>query len=125
MQTVDDSLVRVRQEWNGWHSAEVRVKDLQEIHWFRPPTAPRRLAHAYISCTTIQSGALSHHCEPGEDPHRLLVCVLKRHCIPSVYAEIAGRADAHGAAPMASGAASIERSRDRTCTSRSLTCCGS
>ena len=102
MQTVDDVLIRVQREWNGWHTAEVRFGDLQDIHWRQPRLGPRPLAHAYISCTTLASGALPHGCEPGEDPHRLLVCVLKKHCIPSVYAEIARRADAHQTMPKAS-----------------------
>jgi len=92
MQAVDDVLVRVQREWNGWQTAEVRLGDLENIHWLQPPRAPRPLAHAYISCAKITSGVIPHNCEHDEGPHRLLVCVLKKHSIPSVYAEISRRA---------------------------------
>jgi hypothetical protein len=89
----DDLLVCVQREWNGWRTGQVRLHDLQDIHWFQPSGAPRRLAHGYIACTNIVAGALPHDCERASAPHRLLVCILKSHTGTSLYAEIARRAD--------------------------------
>src|SRR5262249_52782636 len=44
-------LVPVRCAWNAWRTAEVRLTDLHDIHWFQPPGAPRPLVHAYVDCT--------------------------------------------------------------------------
>jgi hypothetical protein len=85
----------VQREWDGWRTAEVRVGDLQSIHWFQPSGAPRALVHGYISCASIVAGTIPHNCERSAGPHRLLVCVLKRHSPPSVYAEMARVADEH------------------------------
>ncbi|MQA31467.1 MAG: hypothetical protein GEU82_16805 [Luteitalea sp.] len=92
MQTADEMLVRVQREWDGWQTAEVRLADLQSIHWFQPLRAPRPLAHGYVSCAHITAGDIPHDCERTDGPHRLLVCVLKKHSTSSVYAEIARRA---------------------------------
>jgi hypothetical protein len=92
MPTTDEMVVCVQREWDGWQTAEVRLGNLQNIHWFQPHRAPRPLLHGYISCASITSGNIPHNCECTEGPHRLLVCMLKRHSAPSVYAEIAGRA---------------------------------
>lgn len=93
MPTMDEMLVCVQREWDGWQTAEVRLANLHNIHWFQPHRAPRALLHGYISCASITTGEIPHNCERTEGPHRLLVCVLKRHSAPSVYAEIARRAD--------------------------------
>ncbi|MCA1562671.1 MAG: hypothetical protein LC804_21195 [Acidobacteria bacterium] len=89
---MDDLLVCVQREWDGWQTAEVRLGKLQSIHWFQPHRAPRPLLHGYVSCASITTGQIPHNCERTGGPHRLLVCVLKRHNAPSVYAEIARRA---------------------------------
>jgi hypothetical protein len=93
MQAHDGMLIRVQSEWNGWRTAEVRLQDLQIVHWFQPSQAPHSLLHGYISCTNLVSGDIPHDCDRASAPHRLLVCILKRHAIPSVYAELARRAD--------------------------------
>ena len=93
MPATDELLIRVQTEWNGWRSAEIRLRDLKDVHWFRPNHAPQTLLHGYVSCSTFVSGDLPHDCDRAAAPHRLLVCVLKKHMIPSVYAEIARRAD--------------------------------
>ena len=93
MQTTDDMLVCVQREWDGWQTAEIRLADLQNIHWFQPQRAPRPLVHGYVSCSSIAAGDIPHNCDPGKGPHTVLVCVLKKHSVPSVYAEIARRAD--------------------------------
>jgi hypothetical protein len=92
MQTTDDMLIWVQREWDGWRTAQVRLGDLQNIHWFQPPRAPRPVLHGYVSCASMTTGEIPHHCERTDRPHTLLVCVLKSHHVPSVYAEIARRA---------------------------------
>jgi hypothetical protein len=93
MQPADEMFVCVQREWNGWQTAEVLLKDLQNIHWFQPDHAPRPMVHGYVSCSCITAGTLPHNCDHTQGPHTLLVCVLKSHSAPSVYAEIARRAD--------------------------------
>jgi hypothetical protein len=93
MQVTDDKVICVQREWDGWKTAEVRLRDLLDIHWRQPTRAPRALVHGYISCTDIIAGEIPHGCEHTGVSHRLLVCVLKRHSAPSAYAELARRAD--------------------------------
>ena len=95
MQADRDTPIFVQREWDGWRTAEVRLHDLEDIHWFQPSRAPRALAHGYISCASMAAGHLPHDCERSAGPHRLLICILKKHCSPSAYAEIARRADEH------------------------------
>jgi hypothetical protein len=99
MQAYDDILIRVHAEWNGWRNAEVRVSDLHEVYWFQPDGAPRALVHGYISCSNIVTGDVPHDCNRRSTAHRLLVCILKRHAIPAVYADLARRADAERTLP--------------------------
>lgn len=89
----DDMLIRVQSDWDGWRNAEVRLGDLHDVHWFQPTRAPRALVHGYISCSKIVTGEISHDCDRESAPHQLQVCILKRHTIPTVYAELARRAD--------------------------------
>lgn len=93
MRANDDFLIRVQSEWNGWRNAEVRVNDLSDVHWFQPNGAPHALVHGYLACSTIAAGDLPHGCDRRSAPHRLLVCILKRHTIATVYAELVRRAD--------------------------------
>jgi hypothetical protein len=90
----NETLVRVHSEWNGWKTAEVRMSDLADLHWFQPNGAPHALLHGFILCTQMVSGAVTHDCHRPSAPHRLLICVLKRHAIPTIYAELARRAHA-------------------------------
>ena len=89
----DEILIRVQSEWDGWRNAEVRFGDLRDVHWLQPTRAPNALVHGYISCSNIVTGDIPHDCDRRSAPHRLLVCILKRHTIPVVYAELARRAD--------------------------------
>jgi hypothetical protein len=89
----DDMLICVQSEWNGWKTARVRLSDLEDIHWFQPIRAPRPIAHGYICCSRIVAGEVPHDCHSVSAPHRLRVCVLKRHSPASAYEEIARRAD--------------------------------
>jgi hypothetical protein len=84
----------VQREWNGWRTARVRVSDLEDVHWLQPPGALRPLIHAYVPCTAIHSGDLSHDCGQADAPHMLLVCVLKSHVAPSIFAHLSRSADA-------------------------------
>jgi len=90
----NNARIFVEQTWDGWRLAEVRLADLHDLHWRQPSGAPRALLHAYISCASIVAGSLPHDCDRTGGPHRLLVCVLKKHCAPSIYAFVAQRADA-------------------------------
>ena len=87
-----DTVICVQGKWDGWKTAEVRLRNLQDVHWSQPTGAPRPLAHGYILCSDIIAGEVPHACD-GALPHRLHVCVLKRHSAPTVYAEIARRAE--------------------------------
>lgn len=93
MEPGNETVVRVHREWDGWRSAEVRLSDLEHVHWFQPRGAPHALLHAYVYCTQVVSGDIPHDCERRSGPHRLLVCVLKRHAVPTAYEELAKRAD--------------------------------
>ena len=96
----DGILICVQRDWDGWQTAEVRLADLENIHWLQPPRAPQPLVHGYVFCTNIVSGDIPHDCERTPGPHRLLVCALKRHVAPNVHAEIAQRADGHRNVPL-------------------------
>jgi hypothetical protein len=93
MRAEDETLIRVQRDWDGWRTGEVRLGDLKNVHWLQPSRAPRPLVHGYISCTSIVTGDIPHDCALSEGPHRLLVCALKNHLVPSAYAELARRAD--------------------------------
>jgi hypothetical protein len=93
MSSLDHVLIRVHDQWDGWHNAEIPLSDLQNVHWLQPARAPRPLLHGYVSCASIAAGEIPHNCGRSDGPHTLLVCVLKKHSTPSLYAEIARRAD--------------------------------
>jgi hypothetical protein len=93
MQAYEDVAIRVHAEWNGWLNAEVRMGDLRDVHWLQSDHAPHAIVHAYVACSSLTTGRLGHTCEPDSAPHRLLVCILKKHVVPAVYAELARRAD--------------------------------
>ena len=90
-----EMLVQVRCAWNAWRTAEVRVADLQDIHWLQPAGAPRPLLHAYVDCTKLVSGQIPHDCGGANAPHRLLICVLKRYAVPQTYGALSQLADHH------------------------------
>jgi hypothetical protein len=89
----DDSLVRVQSDWNQWRNATTRLADIDEVHWFQPMHAPRALLYGYVSCANLAAGELPHRCDRSSAPHRLRICILKRHTLPDVYRELARRAD--------------------------------
>ena len=91
--SMDELLITVHGDWRGWRSASIRLSDLRNVHWFQPQQAPRPLLHGYISCSDIVEGEIEHRCSQTRRPHRLRVCVLKRHALPSAYAMLARQAD--------------------------------
>jgi hypothetical protein len=86
-------LVVVQGEWNGWRTAVARLVDLEQVHWLQPKGAPRRLIHAYVPCTKLQSGDVAHECHERSAPHRLLVCILKCHTAHSIFEALSRAAD--------------------------------
>jgi len=88
-----ERLVRVHQDWCGWHSAEIPVDALTGVHWRQPNGAPHRLLYGFVACSAIVSGDIPHDCRDGST-HRLAVCVLKRHTTPVLFDELSRRADA-------------------------------
>lgn len=97
--STDAALIRVHSHWDDWRNADVRLGDLRDFHWLQPTRAPHSLVHAYVSCLDIVAGDIPHECDRRSAPHRLLVCILKRHTIPIVYAELSRRADERQAVP--------------------------
>ena len=93
MKTHEELLVRVHGDWDGWHSAEVRLRDLRDVQWFRPVHAPHEILHGFVPCTRLVSGEIPHACDRSSAPHLLRVCVLKRHAIATTYAELVRRAE--------------------------------
>jgi hypothetical protein len=87
-----DFAINVTTEWNGWRSVVARLDDLRDVHWYQPLGAPWPMLHAYVSCASLAMGASTHQCDPSSAPHRIRVCVLKRHNMPSAYAEVLRRA---------------------------------
>lgn len=103
--TADNRRIVVQKDWNGWRTATVRLADLENVHWFQPSGAPRPLIHAYVRCTSLESGDLTHECDSTSGPHHLLVCVLKSHICPAVCEELSLRAsNADGSAVPVSAA---------------------
>jgi hypothetical protein len=92
MHTVDDMLIPVQREWNGWKTAAVRLGELQNIQWLQPHGAPVPLIHAHVVCGSFVNGDVPHDCSLTPGPHRLLVCVLKKHTAPCAYLELSRRA---------------------------------
>jgi hypothetical protein len=94
MHADDSTLVVVQREWDGWRTAQVRLADLEDVHWFQPTRAPRPLIHAFVLCSSVVSGEVPHDCRQTPAPHRLLVCVLKTHTAPGIYAQLSALANA-------------------------------
>lgn len=88
-----NALVRVHSRWDGWQTVEVRLADLDDIHWFQPERAPHPLLHAYVSSGRFAAAETMRHDDDSRSaPNRQRVCVLKRHTIPGLYAALADRA---------------------------------
>lgn len=112
----DDMSICLHADWKHCVTASTRFADLHDVHWYQPPGAPHAMVHGYVACTDIVTGAIPHTCDPTTTPHRLYVCVLKRHTIPSLYAELARLADRQkpfpfGYQPIGMGAVPRARAR--------------
>ena len=84
--------VSVQLEWNGWQSADVRVDDLENVHWWQPPGAPRALLHAYVMSAKLNAGECVGSTNANDSlQQRLLVCVLKSHTPPATYSALVSR----------------------------------
>ena len=90
--TMHDVLVPVQRQWDSWKTAEARLCDLDEVHWFQPPGAPRALLHAYVNRSVLTAGTLTDEINEST-PQRLLVCVLKCHIPAAAYSALSDRAD--------------------------------
>jgi hypothetical protein len=88
MRLNEEMLIRVHGSWDGWQNAEVRLGNLRGVHWFQPDRAPHQLLYGFVSCADLVNGFIPHACDQATAPHDLLVCVLKRHVVPSAYAEL-------------------------------------
>lgn len=94
MRASDETLIRVHASWDAWQNAEVKRGSIRRVHWLQPDHAPHPLLYGFVSCGDLVTGRLPHACDGVSAPHELLVCVLKRHVVPSAYAELARCADA-------------------------------
>jgi hypothetical protein len=108
----EDLRISVTTDWKDWRSTRVRVADLLDVHWHQPLGAPHPLVHAYIACSEIV-GDRPHICDATSTPHRVRVCVLKSHNIPSVYTALARRAD-QPSSPLARAAVTPVENRTST-----------
>jgi hypothetical protein len=97
----DQKAVVVRSEWHVWRTATVALDDLSDVHWAQPPGAPRPLIHAYVYCTAILSGVLTHDCRSTPAPHRLKVCILKCSNGQTLFEDLVRQADARRHQPSA------------------------
>ena len=95
MRIDDEMLIRVYRSWSGWQHAEVRLGNIRDVHWSQPDGAPHELLYGFVSCSDIVSGHIPHECDHASAPHELLVCVLKRHVISSVYDQLVKCAEQH------------------------------
>ena len=86
-------LISVQLDWSDWHAAMVPLSDLRDIHWHQPGRAPQALLHGYVACTSIVCGNIPHECQRQSAPHQLRVCILKKHVLTAIYAELTRRAN--------------------------------
>lgn len=88
-----DKLISVQLDWCDWHIAMVPLSELSDLHWHQPSRAPQALLHGYVACSSIVSGTIPHDCQSQPAPHRLRVCLLKKHILPAVYSDLSRRAN--------------------------------
>ena len=88
-----DELISVQLDWSDWHSAMVPLRELRDVHWHQPSQAPQALLHGYVVCSSIVSGIIPHDCQSQSAPHRLRVCILKKHILATAYSELSRRAN--------------------------------
>jgi hypothetical protein len=91
-EVTEETPITVQREWNGWRCADVRLGDLQDVHWRQPPGAPRAIVHGYVSPVAMLSGDLVQEAGESAPDGRLLVCVIRCHVASDVYAALTARA---------------------------------
>ena len=89
---IEDAIVAVQSEWNGWRTAMVRVTHLEDIHTAQPAGAPRPMICAFVGCDRLRPEQIDHLCSVTPPPHRLRVWVLKSHTRKDVFQELSRRA---------------------------------
>jgi hypothetical protein len=100
-QTADcgpETLVSVRRQWNDYRTATVRLDHLRHFHWREESggvraRSPRPFLHARMWCDAIVAGELAHSCAHGEGPHEILVCIVKKDNLKSVFSQLERLAD--------------------------------
>jgi hypothetical protein len=95
MQDLEHEIIRVQREWDDWKTVEVRAGDVHDVHWQQRGGAPRPILHGYISPASIIDGTLASSDELAQAASPLLVCILKQHTAPLVYAALIARVNAH------------------------------
>lgn len=93
IQPMGDELISVQLDWSDWHTAMVPLSDLRDVHWHQPSRAPHALLHGYVACSGIVSGNIPYDCQSQSAPHRLRVCILRKHVLAGVYSELSRRAN--------------------------------
>jgi hypothetical protein len=105
-------LIRVHGAWDGWRHAEVRLRDLQIIHWLQPERAPQRLLHGYVLCSGITAGDIPHDCGALK-PRTHCSSASSSDNTPSVYVELARRADTAATACASLATETLDPVRER------------
>ena len=84
-----ETLIVVRRHWNDIRSASVRFADVNGFRWDQVSggvqrRSPRPMIYAYMQCTDVQEGELSHSASHGPCPHTIKVVVVARDNSPAV-----------------------------------------
>ena len=78
-----ETIVRVRRHWNCRRIGDVRLGDVDDLHWARTSggighRSPFVMMYGYILCDRLVAGTLAHSCVHGEGPHRIKIVVVKK-----------------------------------------------
>ena len=76
-------LVRVRRHWNCRRIGDVRLGDIDDLHWARTSggtghRSPFVMMYGYVLCDRLVAGTLAHSCVHGEGAHRVKIVVVKK-----------------------------------------------
>jgi len=78
----DDTLVRVRRDWNDHRVATVTWSDLRDPRWDDVSGGEQNhtsqpFIYGYVWCDQVQ-GDIAHSCIHGPPPHNIKVCLVKK-----------------------------------------------
>ena len=78
-----ETIVRVRRHWNRRRIGDVRLGDIDDLHWARTSggtghRSPFVMIYGYLLCDRLVAGRLAHSCVHGERPHRIKIVVVKK-----------------------------------------------